>query len=204
MAERRLEELGRVVVVEPPVVDPPDVPDLADAADHLAERHALPEPLAQRRGDVVALHGLQVLDAVRLPQLLEPGEVERRAVLQAVRPGDLGGAVAHDLEPPGLGGEPGLREGLALEREGLGIAAAHVDEVARLGQDRPGRARTGALAPGETAVRAGRGSRRLAGQPGGQGRRRGHAEEAAPIQRVAHRRSSLPRAMGQARPRSRT
>src|SRR5271165_2377541 len=64
VGKRGLEELGRVVVVEPPEVNPADVIDLADAPDQLAQRHALPEPLADREGNVVGLHSLQVLDAV--------------------------------------------------------------------------------------------------------------------------------------------
>ena len=64
--ERRLEHLGRVIIVKAPEVDPPDVADLAKPDDQFPERHSLPQSLAQRRGDVVALHGLEVLDAMCL------------------------------------------------------------------------------------------------------------------------------------------
>ena len=42
-----------------------------------------------------------------------------------------------DLQPPGLGGEPRLDQGLALERMRDRVAAADVPEFVGVGQERP-------------------------------------------------------------------
>ena len=47
----------------------------------------------------------------------------------AERLGDLGLPLGGDLQPPGLGGEPGLDQGLALERVRDRVAPADVREV---------------------------------------------------------------------------
>ena len=61
IADRRLETLLRVVVVKAPVVDAAHIAHRAAEPEHFAQRHTFPKTLAQRRGNIEALHGLEEL-----------------------------------------------------------------------------------------------------------------------------------------------
>src|SRR5262245_54184409 len=78
---------------------------------------------------------------MRLAERFERGEVERGAVLQPGRSGDLGRLVGHDLQAPALRREPRPGEVLAAEGGRLRVAPADVDEIPSLGEQRT-RART--------------------------------------------------------------
>src|SRR5262249_17416333 len=96
----------------------------------LAQRHAFPQALAERHCYVQALHRLQEALAVLLAEVLQLGEVDGVVLLQRARRLHLRGAVADDLQPPRLRREPGLHEGIALERMWPRIAPA---DIAKLG-----------------------------------------------------------------------
>ena len=137
--QRRLEFLLGLVVVEAPVVQPPRVDERAAELEYLAERDALPQPLAERPGDVVALHRLQKPDAVRLAHLEQGRQVEGGLGVEGERAVDGRLVLGDDFEPPRLGREPGVDEGVALQGVRDRAAPAHVLEVLGGGEERPGR-----------------------------------------------------------------
>ena len=66
----------------------------------------------------------------------QSGQIERSPGVERLRLIDPGFALGFDLQPPGLGGEPGFDEGVARERVRLRVAAADVGEVVGIGQER--------------------------------------------------------------------
>ncbi len=85
--------------MEPPIVNPADVFDLADASDQLAQRHALPEALAEREGNVVALVSNGIL-------------TDLAAIFATRAIGSLLG-----VEEPGAAGAGAEGAGIAVEKE---------------------------------------------------------------------------------------
>ena len=134
VAERRLEDLLGIVVVKTPVVDAAHVAHRAAEPQHLAQGHALPQTLAERRGDVQALDGLEKSNLVRLAQRDEGGQIERGATFERERLREARRLlhrlarewIGDNLQPPRLGCEPRLDERLALQGVRLRRAARHV------------------------------------------------------------------------------
>src|SRR5439155_25833103 len=103
----------RIAVVKAPVIDAANVVESADELDHVAQRHALPQPLTERLGDVETLHRLEELAAVLPPQLLDGRQIQGVALVQRARRINPARAVADDLQPPRFGSEAGLDQGVA-------------------------------------------------------------------------------------------
>ncbi len=98
--------------MEPPIVNPADVFDLADASDQLAQRHALPEALAEREGNVVALVSNGIL-------------TDLAAIFATRAIGSLLG-----VEEPGAAGAGAEGAGIAVEKgteAGVGAPLGHLN-----------------------------------------------------------------------------
>src|SRR5262249_49917119 len=77
-------------------------------------------------------------DAVLLAQLAQHLQVDGVVLRERARAlelrGEFLGVIRHDLQPPGLGGQPGFDKLLAFELMRLRIATADVLETVRVGQ----------------------------------------------------------------------
>ena len=64
-----------------------------------------------------------------LAEFEQGGKIERRAVGEAARLFDAGAVLGDYLEPPGIGSEPGLDQGVPFDGVGQRVAPAYVSKI---------------------------------------------------------------------------